>query len=108
MTMKRLAMVVRDDGYDQLYTPLMFAHLAAMHGVEVDALFTMWAVRVVTPEGAGAVRMHRRDADEAGFRELVRRQGFPRDIPDFLRQVKQTGRVRLYGCRFAAKLFGVD
>ncbi len=107
--MKRMAIVIRDDSYDRLYTPLTFAYLAAQQGVEVDILFVLWAVRVLTEEGAKSVRMHRQNAGEAAwFSDQVRRDGFPHEIHEFIRLVKQTGRVRLYGCRFAAKTFGVD
>lgn len=108
-TMKRMAIVIRDDSYDRLYTPLTFAYLAARQGVEVDILFLLWAVRVLTEDGVKAVRMHRPNPDEeAAFSDMVRRDGVPHEIHEFIRLVKQTGRVHLYGCRLAARMFGVE
>lgn len=107
--MKRLAMVIRDDAYDRLYTPLTFAFVAAREGVQVDLLFVLWAVKVLTEPGADAVRIHPGHADdEQAFREGVGRDGDPLRIHDFIRLVRKTGNVRLYGCRLAAATFGVD
>lgn len=107
-TMKRMAIVIRDDGYDRLYTPLTFAYLAANQGVQVDVLFVLWAVRVLTEEGAKALRMQRPADDAAHFAEALRRAGDPHEIHEFIRLVKRTGNVRFYGCRVAARTFGVD
>lgn len=107
--MKRMAIIIRDDGYDRLYTPLTFAYVAAKEGVEVDILFVLWAVRVLTEKGAKSVRIDRQHAaEEEWFKDRVRRDGDPLEIYDFIKLVKQTGHVRFYGCRLAAATFDVD
>lgn len=107
--MKRLAIVVRDDAYDRLYTPLTFAYVAAQKGVEVDILFVLWAVRVLTEKGAREVKIDlQHAAEEEWFKDRVRRDGDPLLIHDFIKLVKKTGHVRFYGCRLAAATFDVD
>jgi peroxiredoxin family protein len=106
--MKSLAMVVRDDAYDRLLTPLTFAWVMANEGAEVDILFVLWAVRVLTPEGLQALRIDSHHAaEEAWLRERLARDGDPEQIHDFVRMLKGTGRVRLYACRLAAATFDV-
>ena len=107
--MKRMALVIRDDAYDRLYTPLTFADVAARQNVEIDILFGLWAVRVLTEQGAKAVKIDgRHAAEEEGFKDRWRRDGDPLAIPDFIRLVKRTGNVRFYGCRPAVATFDVD
>ncbi|EKU97479.1 hypothetical protein Lepto7375DRAFT_6673 [Leptolyngbya sp. PCC 7375] len=107
--MKRLSIVIRNDGYDQLYTPLTFAYTAAKKGIEVDILFVLWAVRVLTKQGAKTVKMDPQHASqEEWFKQQVRRDGDPLSIHDFIMVVKQAGPVNFYGCRLAAATFGVE
>jgi len=66
----RLAIVVRDDAFDRLYTPLTFAYVAASKGVQVDMLFVLWAVRVLTEQGAKSVTIDpQHAADDRWFKE---------------------------------------
>jgi peroxiredoxin family protein len=107
-TLKRLAIVIRDDAFDRLYSPLTFAYVAASRGIEVDILFVLWAVRVLTVEGAKSAKIDSQHAQEdEWFRAKLRHDGDPPTIGDFLKVLKQTGKVRLYGCSVAAATFGV-
>lgn len=106
--LRRLAIVVRDDAWDRLLTPLTFAWEAARRGAQVDLLFVLWAVRVLTPEGVEAVRIDPRHADrEAWLRDRLARDGDPASLRDFFRALTATGRVRLHACRLAAMTFDV-
>jgi peroxiredoxin family protein len=107
--LNRLAIVIRDDAYDRLYTPLTFAYVAASKGTQVDILFVLWAVRVLTERGAKGVTIDpQHAADDKWFKERLRRDGAPLAIIDFIKFLKQTGNVRFYGCRLAGATFDVE
>lgn len=107
--MKSMTIVIRDDAYDKILTPLAFTYLAAAEGTQVDILFVNWAVRALTEEGARALKVEGRHADQdAWVRERVAAAGLPSDINTLLKALKETGNVNFYACSLAASIFHVD
>jgi peroxiredoxin family protein len=106
--LNKLAIIVREDAFDRILTPLTFAFLEARKGVEVDLLFTLWAVRLLTASGLESAAMIPGHADEEQWLlERLQRDGEPTDLRDFFAALKQTGKVRLHGCKYAAMTFDV-
>jgi len=107
--MKSMAIVIRDDSYDKILTPLAFAYLTASEGTQVDMLFVNWAVRALTAEGAAALRIDgRHAAEEAMVRAGVAKAGLPVEVYDIIKALKATGCVHFYACSLAAAIFGVN
>lgn len=107
--MKSMSIVVRDDSYDKLLTPLAFAYLQASEGCQVDMLFVNWAVLALTEKGAKEIKVQGDHADKDQWvREQVAKAGLPNDINTLIKALKETGSVNFYACSLAAQIFGVD
>ncbi|MDT8446439.1 MAG: DsrE family protein [bacterium] len=107
--MKSMAIIIRDDSYDKLLTPLAFAYLEASGGTQVDMLFVNWSVLALTEKGAKEIKINGPHADqEAWVRSQTEAAGLPSDINTILKALKETGCVNMYACSLAAKIFGVD
>lgn len=105
---RRLAIVIRDDAFDRLLTPLTFAWEMGRKGIDVDILFVLWSVRLLTHEGVRESRMDPRYAHrEDWLKQRLQRDGDPLEIHDFLKLLVSTGHVRLHGCRLATMTFDV-
>ena len=106
--MQRLAIIVRDDAYDKLLTPLTFAYVQARAGVQVDILFVLWAVRALTEKGAAELKIDpRHDSEDSWLRQQTAEEGIA-GIHQYLQLLAGTGTVRLFACRMAAATFAVD
>ncbi len=106
-TLDRLAIVVRDDSWDRLLTPLAFAWEAAKKGARVDMLFVLWSVRLLTARGSDEHSRRPRDERDQWLADPLVRDDEPTEIRDYLTALHRTGRVRLHACRLAAGTFDV-
>jgi peroxiredoxin family protein len=107
--MQRLALVVREDAYDRVLTPLAFAWLAASAGTQVDILLVNWAARLVLPGVAERLAVSPgHAAEQEWLRSQVAAAQLPTNIADLLATLHRTGRVRIWVCSLAAQIFGVQ
>jgi len=106
--MGKLAIVIRDDSYDRVLTPLAFAYLGAAVYDEVDVLFVSWAAKLLTEKGLKEAKVC---ADHAGTDAMVkagvRAAGLPDDLYAIIKLMKETGKVNFYLCSLAGQVFGV-
>ena len=106
--MGTMAIIIRDDSYDKVLTPLAFGYLGVAAYDEVNLLFVNWSARLLTEEGLAAARVggNHVGTDEM-VREGVRSAGLPDDLYAIIRALKETGKVNFYLCSLAAQVFGV-
>lgn len=102
---ERLAMIVKSDGYEDLLLALSFAGIAAASEIEVAMFFTNRAARRLRVDGLSAIEV----GDEVGqqFRSGAEELGFG-DLGEMLREVKASGRVRVFLCSRGARIWDLD
>jgi len=105
---ERVKIVIRDDNYIRIQTPLSFAYDYAQRGVAVDVLFVSLALRALTPEGMEALRVDGTHADEEPWlRQRLAAVGVPPAMHEWLREIVQAGDVTLNGCRDTAEVLEI-
>jgi len=105
---ERLKIVIRDDNYIKIQTPLSFAYDFAQRGVAVDVLFVSLALRALTPEGAEALRVDGTHSDEEPWlRQRLAAVGVPPEMHQWLREIVHAGAVTLNGCRDTAEVLEI-
>jgi len=107
--MENIKIIIRDDDYIRLYAPLTFAYEYASKGVQVDVLFLNLALLVLTPEGLQTLTVDGRHSEkESWLKERLATIGVPPEIHEFLKVIKQAGKVTFSGCRDSALVLDVE
>ena len=101
----RLALVVKSDAFEDILLALSWAGIAAESEMDVCLFFTNRAARRLHRDGFADIAQPAPD-DPVGalFIDRAEQMGFT-DLRDLLRQVKATGRVRIYVCSRGARIF---
>jgi peroxiredoxin family protein len=101
----RMALVVKSDTFEDLLLALSWAGIGAESEMDVSLFFTNRAARRLHRDGFADVAVAA-PGDEVGaqFIDGAEQMGFT-DLRDLLRQVKATGRVRVYVCSRGARIF---
>ena len=101
----RMALVVKSDTFEDLLLALSWAGIGAESEMDVSLFFTNRAARRLHRDGFADIAVPA--ADDAVGAQLIdgsEQMGFT-DLRDLLRQVKATGRVRVYVCSRGARIF---
>lgn len=106
--MDQIRIIIRDDNYIRIQTPLSFAYDYGRRGVRVDVLFLNMALLALTSRGAESLTVDGRHAsEEMWLRRRLGAVGVPADMRDWLHQIKESGAVTFVGCRDTAMVLGV-
>ncbi len=106
--MKKIKIIIRDDNYIRLFAPLSFAYDFANKGIQVDVLFLNLALLVITPEGVKKLTIDGRHTDkESWLRKQLEGLSLPSDVHDYLKGIKNSGKVTLNGCRDSAAVLDI-
>ena len=101
----RMALVVKSDAFEDILLALSWAGIGADSEMDVCLFFTNRAARRLHRDGfADIAQAAAGDSVGATFIDRAEQMGFT-DLRDLLRQVKQSGRVRVYVCSRGARIF---
>jgi len=105
---EKMAIIISDPSLDRILTPLVFAMKAASAGMEVDILFSNWAVTALKKGGAEKLGFSGDHAQmEAWLRDRVEKAGFTMDLVKIIKQMKATGKINFYACALAAQIWDI-
>ena len=102
---ERIALIVKSDTYEDLLLAISFAGIAASADLETVMFFTNRAARRLRVDGWDDLA----PSDPVGvqFREGAEALGFT-DLRAMLRDLKHTGRVRVFLCSRGARIWDID
>ena len=101
----RMALVVKSDAFEDILLALSWAGIGADSDMDVSLFFTNRAARRLHRDGfTDVAQLAPDDPVGAAFIDRAEQLGFT-DLRDLLRQVKETGRVRVYVCSRGARIF---
>ncbi|HLI27599.1 MAG TPA: DsrE family protein [Chloroflexota bacterium] len=102
---KRMVLVVKSDSYEDFLLALSWAGIGAESEMDVCLFFTNRAARRLHRDGLRDIAIAP-PGDDVGahFIDRAEQLGFT-DLRELLRQVKATGRVRIYVCSRGARIY---
>ena len=101
----RMALVVKSDTFEDFLLALSFAGIGADSEMSVSLFFTNRAARRLHRDGfTDIAQAAPDDAVGAEFIDRAEQLGFT-DLGALLRQVKESGRVRIYVCSRGARIY---
>jgi len=103
---ERLALIVKSDAFEDILLALSFAGIAASADMQVTMFFTNRAARRLKIGGFADVAQPT-DEVSAAFILGADTLGF-HDLSATLRDVKATGRVRIFLCSRGARIWDID
>ncbi|MEA2642473.1 MAG: hypothetical protein QOF51_3867 [Chloroflexota bacterium] len=101
---ERMALIVKSDTFEDTLLALSFAGIAASAEIDVAMFFTNRAARLLRIDAMGAFEPA--DGVAAEYMGAAETLGF-RDLGQMLRDVKATGRVRVYLCSRGARIWDI-
>ncbi|MPZ15460.1 MAG: hypothetical protein GEU73_13740 [Chloroflexi bacterium] len=102
---ERIALIVKSDTFEDILLALSLAGIAASAEAEVVMFFTNRAARRL--KTGGFADISRTDAVGEQFIAGAESLGF-RDLEAMVRDIKSTGRIRIFLCSRGARIWDID